>query len=96
MNHELMMWIAGSLGSVIVLLFGYMLSKNITVLESLSQIVTDLRIDLAGHKVENNATRLDVEALKTKVVDLEHSDFDRRIKIEAIETTIRRFEDGRK
>jgi hypothetical protein len=75
-------------------ILGYFLMKNISVLENLQDLVTDLRLEFTGHKEENRQTRAEVEALKTKVVELEENDIEHRMKFIEIDMVIKNKNNG--
>lgn len=82
--------------SLVLTLFGYLLIKNINVIDNLSNIVNDFRREFAAHEERDKGTQKDVDVLKESVAGLQKDGIETKLAINTIKTTLKMDKDGSK
>lgn len=86
---EYFFWIVGTLATIILSLLGYLLVKNIGVLENVRDVLNEVIVEFAAHKEANKSTDIKVEDLQKRVVDIEDEQVAMKLRINTNETLIK-------
>jgi len=88
---EYFFWIIGILATIVLSLFGYLLLKNIGVLENVRDVLNEVIIEFAAHKEANKNTDIKVEDLHNRVADIEDEQVAMKLRINTNETLIKSY-----